>query len=150
MQITRQQRSYLIFIMFSAAIVLVYVLFSPASQETAADQHYALGVVYDDNHKEEEAIAQYTKAIRLSPGFTEAYAARCSAQATLERYAEALEDCNRAIELDPDMAWGYGKRCIVLAETGHIEQAIADCNRAIQLAPNDGYVYGSLGRLHNE
>lgn len=57
----------------------------------------------------EEAIADYTKLIKLNSEDKEAYYLRGSVKQELKRNQEAIEDFDKAIELTPNYAKVYGR-----------------------------------------
>lgn len=61
----------------------------------------------------EEAIADYTTAIRMKPDYSYAYNDRGAMYFALKRYAEALKDFDTAITLNPTYANAYEGRGMV-------------------------------------
>ena len=70
----------------------------------------------------------YDKAIRLKPGFVEAYNNRGVEKASLGRHDDALADYDQAIRLKPDLAEAYNNRGNAKHKLGRHEAAIADYN----------------------
>ena len=65
-----------------------------------------------------EAIKDYTKAIELTPNYTNAYGNRGSAKDELGQYQEAIKDYDKAIELEPNTAYLYNDRGWVKKNAG--------------------------------
>jgi len=80
-----------------------------------------------------EAIACYSKAIELNPGFAEAYANRGVAYVKSGQFDEAVADYNEAIRLEPTRATTYYNRGIAYVEKGEAKKAAADFAKAEQL-----------------
>ena len=72
-----------------------------------ANGHIALGDIYRDEDKTEDAVAEYQKAIKGDATSAIAHAKRGSALIDLGRFQEAAESLETAIRLDPEMAWPY-------------------------------------------
>ena len=84
------------------------------------------------------AIADFTKAIELSPDYAEAYAAR--ARTKLLKFDKwkydadgALADYTKAIELNPENWEYYGSRAYLKRLKGDVDGAIADFTKAREL-----------------
>lgn len=58
--------------------------------------------------KYDEAIQQYTEAIKLNPNPV-FYSNRAAAYGALNKHEQAAEDAERAIDLDPKFAKGYSR-----------------------------------------
>ena len=73
-----------------------------------------------------EAIASYSRAIELNPGFAEAYANRGVAYVKTGEFDKAITDYNEAIRLEPTRASTYYNRGIAYLEKGDENKAAAD------------------------
>lgn len=82
------------------------------------------------------AIADYTQAIQLSPGYFEAYTNRCAAHRIQGDFKSALSDCDTAIRLKPDFVIAHYTRGLANLAAGDQARAIEDFTRALQIAPN--------------
>lgn len=113
------------------------------------------------------AIADFTKAIELTPNFSLAYLMRGIAKyreetGTLQdkhdplvskaHIHSALEDLEYVIKLSPNMAVAHYDRGVVLASIQDYTSALSSFNKAIEIKPdfgeayyNRGYVYLKLG-----
>ncbi len=78
------------------------------------------------NGSYELAIADYSKAIEMDPGFAEAHYNRGSSHYELGSYEEALADLTRAIDLNPNDARYYRQRSLVYLFTDRMDLAEAD------------------------
>src|SRR6266480_5636392 len=96
----------------------------------------------------DEAISNYTKAIKLSPHYARAYYNRALAYFKKDKFDIAISDYSKAIELKPTDYMGYDARGTVYERMGHDEEAIRDYNRAIQL--NSTFPDSYLGRGNSE
>jgi membrane protease YdiL (CAAX protease family)/Tfp pilus assembly protein PilF len=93
----------------------------------------------------DEAIAAYTRALRLDPGHAPAYTKRGEALIEKQEYDKAVRDLDRAIELDPDLGDAYFNRGLARQRLGLRRQAIADYDEAIRIDPDDGQAYANRG-----
>jgi|GEM_PF-617667 len=121
-----------------------------------AEDYFNRGLAHGAVNRHEEAIADFSEAIRLKPDDAEAYYNRGFAYFKLNRHEEAIADYSEAIRLRPDFAEAYFGRGGVYFGVKRHEEAIADCSEAIRLRPdfaeaynNRGVVYGDLNR-HEE
>ena len=83
----------------------------------------------------DEAVAAYSSAIRLKPGYADAYEAILARQLrNLGKFDEAAAACAAAIKLRPDMAEPHSNLGNALAAPGKVRgSASAAYSRAIQL-----------------
>ena len=91
-----------------------------------ADGFHDRGNRHSRNGSYELAIADYSRAIELAPGFTEAHYDRGFSFYELRRYEEAIADLTRAIELNPNDARYYAQRSLVYLFADSIDLAQAD------------------------
>ena len=94
------------------------------------------------------AIADYNRAIELSPDYARAYASRGSAYRSLREYDLAIADYNRALEIWPNYAWVYTGRGRTYSYRKEYIQSINDLNRAIEIEPNYAWAYFVRGFTH--
>ncbi|MCX7429197.1 MAG: tetratricopeptide repeat protein [Planctomycetia bacterium] len=84
----------------------------------------------------DEAIADFTEAIRLDPEHAKTYCVRGVAYARKGDYDQAIADYTEAIRLDPKDWAAYGGRGIAYQWKHDYDQAIADFTEALQINPN--------------
>lgn len=95
----------------------------------------------------EDAIADYSEAIRLSPDNAQAYLGRGNAQYALEQYPEALTDYDEALKHDPDYVDAFNGRGNVKFARKDFEGAIQDYNQAIQSDPQFALAFYNRGNV---
>jgi tetratricopeptide (TPR) repeat protein len=96
----------------------------------------------------DQAITDYTQAIKLDPNNTVAYSERGRVYKAKWDYDKAIADYNQAIRLDPNSAKRYISRGGVYDDKGDKDRAIADYNQAIKLDPNYSNAYYARGRFY--
>ncbi|AFZ19226.1 TPR repeat-containing protein [Allocoleopsis franciscana PCC 7113] len=113
------------------------------------EQGYCLGVL----GRIEEALASFSKAIKLDPNEPIAWFNRGIALRCLERYEEALASFNKGLELNPNESITWRNRGATLGNLGRHEDALISYDKAIELEPananaliNRGAALGNLGR----
>jgi tetratricopeptide (TPR) repeat protein len=129
---------------------------SPAGVATA-DEYFIAGFNKlvepgaDFRSGRKEAVAQFSRAIRLNPRYTTAYLMRAYLQDLLQVYPQALADCNKSISLNPKYAEAYNRRGILKDDKLKDPQgALADYNQAISLNPKYAEAYNNRGILKQE
>jgi tetratricopeptide (TPR) repeat protein len=85
----------------------------------------------------DEAIAEFTKAIQLSPNDARIYNDRGRVYHRMNRFPEAIEDFSKAIEIAPKDYAGYAERGAVQVSQNQMDAALADLNKALELKPDD-------------
>jgi tetratricopeptide (TPR) repeat protein len=103
--------------------------------------------------RDEETVADYSRAIALDPGYAEAWYGRGLAHNRFGRPRKALADHSRALALDPTLARAWLSRGFTYHRMGRLPQALADYSRAIEVDPglalawnNRGAAYTNLGK----
>ena len=84
----------------------------------------------------EEAIADFDKAIALEPDNPDAYFYRGVSNGQLDNWLEVLLDLTMTLTLDPTYTDAYGFRGVVYAEIGNTAQAIRDMETFLEKAPD--------------
>lgn len=79
------------------------------SEETAKEA-YNKGVGYLNKGDYDQAIVEFTKAIKIRPDLAEIYAVRAVAYAKKGSFDLAIVDCNKTIEINPNSALAYNSR----------------------------------------
>ncbi|CAL1532455.1 unnamed protein product [Lymnaea stagnalis] len=85
----------------------------------------------------EDAIEQFTEAIKLNPASALMYAKRATVFLKLNKPKKAIHDCTKAIELNADSAQGYKWRGRAYRLLGQWEEAYHDLTLACKLDYDD-------------
>ena len=99
--------------------------------------------------KPDEAIADYTNAIRQEPSVAEYYVKRAYAYLNKEDNDRAIADYNEVIRLDPKDYDAYFCRGLAYSNKGDYDQAISDYTQAIRLNPDDAGAYNNRGNAYS-
>jgi len=120
-------------------------------KETDSATLFFQGTWWVDKGQYDQAIACFSKAIKLNPRFAEAYALRGSAYLAKKQFDNAIADCSKAIEIDPSLTVAYYSRGIAYGMgNGQFDNAIADCSKAIEIDPSLAEVYHYRGVAYFE
>lgn len=100
----------------------------------------------------ERAIAAYTHAIALDPGFAAAYAGLSFTETAIAnstqdaaRFSKARDAAEKALNLAPQLVDAYRARALLRLETLDFAGARADSEQALALAPGDSAVQSLYG-----
>ena len=93
--------------------------------------------VYVSQKKFQEAIADYSEALRIKSDDPDVYERRGYAEMQLKDYEKALYDYNQAIRLSPQEAKYYQVRALIYQNTRDFKAALADTEKTLQLDPNN-------------
>lgn len=88
-----------------------------------AGAHYILGELARRDDKCEEAISQFSEAIKFNPNFAEAYLGEGLCLVSLKKYEEALSPLHRAEGLTPGNPEIHHTLATALQRSGHKEEA---------------------------
>ncbi|MBI3270396.1 MAG: tetratricopeptide repeat protein [Planctomycetes bacterium] len=115
-----------------------------------AEAYFARGVNRRSIGEYEGAIADFGEAVRLQPGFTNAYLYRgLTYDENLGKKEEAMRDYAEVVKVDPESETGYLVRGKSLAGDGKHEAAIQDFTRALEKAPKYVDAFLSRGASHS-
>lgn len=101
--------------------------------DTNPNSWYSRAIVKDSLYLQQEARADYDKAIELSPKFKEAYINRAVNKYETGEYSAAIADFDKVLELDPDNAMVYYNRGNTRYNDGDQAGACADWKKALEL-----------------
>ncbi|MEH2196879.1 tetratricopeptide repeat protein [Nostoc sp.] len=87
------------------------------------------------------AIANYTKALKVKSSDIDLYYRRGLAHYQLGDYEAAIADYSQAIYINIHDAKSYNKRGLALSQLGRLEEAINDYTEAIRINPNVAVAY---------
>jgi tetratricopeptide (TPR) repeat protein len=95
--------------------------------------HNLAGNILLDQHKTDEAIADYRKAIELDPHYAWPHNNLGFALYGQLKTEEAIVEYRKAIELDPNLALPHGNLAILLRAQGKTKEADAEDQKAKEL-----------------
>ncbi|GHV59522.1 hypothetical protein FACS1894103_3060 [Campylobacterota bacterium] len=94
----------------------------------------------------QEAIRQFTQAIKIDPNNRDAYLLRGASYDEFGDRSKAIADYTQAIKIDPNVgALAYYVRGNSYATLGDYSKAIADFTQAISINPSDAKTYNNRG-----
>lgn len=96
----------------------------------------------------DEAIADFTKAIKIDPKATDAYLRRAGLYSQKNDHDPAIADYNQVLRIDPNNAEAYAFRGGLYSQKGKYDQASADFNEALRLNPQCKYAYTFRGIMY--
>ena len=109
--------------------------------QLAKEAYYGRGLAYRDKGNLRQAIADFTKAIEISPDYAEAYHDRGIVYHDMGNLDQAISDYGRVIQLKPDFAYAYSNRGNTYNEKSNPDLAIIDFNKALEINPNLAEAY---------
>jgi tetratricopeptide (TPR) repeat protein len=126
-----------------------------------AEAYYTRGLNQEDL---DQAIADFTEAIRIKPDWANVYDSRGCTYANKKEYDKAIADFNEAIRIYPEESMYFYHRGNVYEDKKNYSQAIADHTEAIRIDSVDekgmtfgqdlrstfAKYYGSRGRSYFE
>ncbi len=119
----------------AATVLWIVLAFLLACGPASAAEYNAAGVERFEAGRVEEAIAQYSEAIRIDPELAAASYNRGQAYFTLGDSERAMPDFTRAIEVDPEdrqVALAYAGRAMAHPVLGNDADAASDISMAIK------------------
>jgi len=93
--------------------------------------------IYVSQKKFQEAIADYSEALKIKSDDPNVYERRAYAEMQLKDYDKALHDYNEAIKHSPEEAKYYQVRALIYQNKGDFKAALADTEKTLKLDPNN-------------
>ena len=110
------------------------------------EEHYAPNLaaalqqratIYVGQKKFQEAIADYSEALKIKSDDADVFERRAYAEMQLKDYDKALHDYNQAIKISPQEAKYYQVRALIYQNKGDFKAALADTEKTLQLDPEN-------------
>jgi tetratricopeptide (TPR) repeat protein len=112
---------------------------------TQASGYNQQGVALFSQGKNDEAIAEFSRAIQVYPNYPTAYTNRGIVYIAKTQYNTAITDFNNAIKLNPNYALAYGNRGLAYIYTQRYEEAVIDLNKSLEIDPADDIAWNNKG-----
>ena len=93
--------------------------------------------IYVSQRKFQEAIADYSEALKIKSDDPNVYERRAYAEMQLKDYDKALHDYNEAIKHSPEEAKYYQVRALIYQNKGDFKAALADTEKTLKLDPGN-------------
>ncbi|PYK85555.1 MAG: hypothetical protein DME40_17450 [Verrucomicrobia bacterium] len=93
--------------------------------------------VYVSQQKFQEAIADYSEALKVKSNDPDIFERRAYAEMQLKDYDKALHDYNEAIKLSPEEPKYYQVRAFIHQTKNDLKAAMADVDKTLKLDPNN-------------
>ena len=106
-----------------------------AGDDDLAIARFYRGGAYLDQDQFDQAIQDYSAAIRLKPDFAQAFNNRGNAYDDAGKADQALLDYDEALRLDPDFSKALSNRGLLYDARGEHARAIQDYDQALRLDP---------------
>jgi tetratricopeptide (TPR) repeat protein len=113
-----------------------------------ASEYFERAYQHGEAGRYDDAIRDYTEAIRLNPQDAIAYNNRGVAYKNKGDYDRAIADYTEAIRLNPQYANAYYNQGIAYSKKGDYDRAIANCTEAIRLNPQEALTYNNRGNAY--
>jgi serine/threonine protein kinase/Flp pilus assembly protein TadD len=121
-----------------------------ALQPHHAAVHGTVAQIWLEKEAVNEAIAEYSRVIDLTPGDAWAWRSRGWAYSKFRQYDKAIPDLSKAIELMPNDACAWNNRGFAHHQLRQYGKAVADYSKAIELKPDFAMAWNDRGAAHSE
>ena len=113
-----------------------------------ADAHRHFGNQYGNRHEYRAAVGNYSRAIRLDPGYTDVlYSRGVLYWRELGHYDSAIQDLTQVLELDPSWTMAYLNRGLAYKMQQDYVKAIADFERYLEEGQDDFWLEAARRQL---
>ena len=119
---------------------------TPAAREF--QRYLSIGHSLFRGKRFDEAIEEYTKAIKIQPRNYVAHYWRGRAYSQKGEREKAIEDYKRTIELNPSYPHAYDNLGWLYTQMAKWDESIKYLDKAIELSPQNGWAYYNRGRCY--
>lgn len=126
-----------------------YLKFPGVDKVAQAEAYNSRGIAYKATGKIDQAIADYAKAIELSPTDPAPLANRGDAYSDQKKTDLAIVDYDKAIAVKADYAPAYLGRAMAYNEKKDAAKALTDVTKAIELNANDWRAFYLSGVINS-
>lgn len=105
---------------------------------------YKKGISHMSDDKMEDAIRDFDLALRLDPGYVDAWIKKGYAHFHLDEFTVAISCYEKALEIDINNAEAWNLKGLAFYKLKNYEKAIQACENAIDFDPNDGMAWYNL------
>jgi tetratricopeptide (TPR) repeat protein len=106
------------------------------SGDEKVDALYGRGVREMSEGRADEAVATFSRIIKMKPGFAEAWNKRATVYFLLGEYERSLADCDEVMKRNPLHFGALAGYFQIHVQLGQYESALAYGQRALQVNPN--------------
>ncbi|MCK5578371.1 MAG: tetratricopeptide repeat protein, partial [Planctomycetes bacterium] len=118
-----------------------------AVRQMLARAYYQRGIGYTHKLGYPNAIADYTKAIKLDSEFAEAYYNRAFAYYAIGQYDTAIKDYTNVIEINPEYAEAYHNRGFAYDKNKDYSSVAKDQSEAVKINPYYIMTYSQISSI---
>ncbi|MDZ4835740.1 MAG: tetratricopeptide repeat protein [Candidatus Melainabacteria bacterium] len=118
------------------------------ADSTLPQAHYALGSIYKEQNKLEEAYAKFKQATDLDPTYSDAYSQMAMLDLQQNRNSEAAANAREAITCNTANSTAHYALGESLLRQGSTDAAIKELNTALYLHRNSAPIHIALGKAY--
>lgn len=113
-----------------------------------SDDYYTQGSAHYQKQDYDQALLDFTEALKIDPKHTKAYLDRGHIYFIKGDYQHAIDDFSKAIEIAPLNAQLWLSRGSAYAALNQFHSAISDYSRGIEISPNSYSIYIQRAKVH--
>ncbi len=136
---------FMIFLFFTPSIFAEIVQDIPAG---TAEDYYNRGNKYREQGNLDQAIYDYTKAIKVNSKHAKAYYNRANSYVKQGKLSDAVADYIKAAEINPQYTEAYYNLGNTYEKQGDLSQAISSYTKALETNPKYSAAYCNRGNVY--
>ncbi|MHC4442089.1 MAG: tetratricopeptide repeat protein [Planctomycetota bacterium] len=110
----------------------------------AAMPHFGLGLYHKSQGRLDQAIEEYSEAIRLDPNYTDAHYNLGKALVRKDRIEEGIKHYEKVLQLDSGHAGAHTNLGVALFRKERLKDAIKHYIKAVEINPENAQAYNNL------
>jgi tetratricopeptide (TPR) repeat protein len=119
-----------------------------AKNPLESDNHEVRAAVHEKLGEFEKSLADYGRAVELSPTNVYAYRGLARLYAHFGRYDDAIKHCRKAVELKPESADLRANVGNIYGLADRLDEALIEYGEALRLDPKASYVHFAMAAVY--
>lgn len=128
---------------------LYFYIFMTPNNSASAILYTNRGNDYEFIGDYNQALVNYTKALKINPNIEGVYCNRGLVYAAMGNLPQAIADYDKAIEINPNDEDAYNNRGLAYKNKEDFIHAISDFNKALEINPNSAQIYDNRGNAYS-
>ena len=93
------------------------------------NSYFQMGMVYEDLNDSEMAIANYAKALAITPSDVDVLLQKANLEFSIRNYSQTIQTCSQVVKIQPENKQAYLLRALAKTKSGDLLGALEDSTK---------------------